>query len=166
MSEIQFQPELLHPSVFLAAGAVVVGNVSIGEDSSVWFNAVLRGDTEAIRIGCRTNIQDGCVLHADPGFPCVLGDGVTVGHAAVVHGATIANNVLIGMRSVVMNGAQIGENSLVAVGAVVTEGTIVPPGSLVVGLPGKVKRPLTEAELAHIRFAAEHYVQNARRFRS
>src|SRR5688572_557880 len=107
-STVKFQPELIHPSAYLAAGVAVVGRVNIGEESSVWFNAVLRGDCEEIRLGKRTNVQDCCVLHADPGFPCILGDGVTVGHGAVVHGAKLGDNVLVGMKAVVMNGAQIG----------------------------------------------------------
>jgi carbonic anhydrase/acetyltransferase-like protein (isoleucine patch superfamily) len=161
-----FRPQQVHESVYLAPGAVVVGDVAIGEDSSVWFNAVLRGDCEQIRVGRRTNIQDGCVLHADPGYPCTLGDGVTVGHGAIVHGAIVGDNVTIGMNAVVMNGAQVGENSIVAVGAVVTEGTVVPPGSLAIGLPAKVKRPLAAEEIEHNRWAAGHYVDNARRFRA
>lgn len=163
-SPLRFRRELVAPDVFIAAGAVVVGDVAIGDQSSVWFNAVLRGDAEAIRIGRRTNIQDNCTLHADPGFPCTLGDGVTVGHGAVVHGATVGDNVVVGMHAVVMNGAEIGANSLIAVGAVVTEGTVIPPGSLVTGLPGKVKRQLEPLEIERNRASAEHYVQNARRF--
>ena len=160
-----FPRDTIHESVYLAPGARVVGDVTIGEDSSVWFNAVLRGDCESLRIGRRTNIQDNCVLHADPGFPCVLGDGVTIGHGAVVHGAMVADNVTIGMHAVVMNGARIGADSIVGVGAVVTEGTEIPPRSLVVGLPAKVKRGLTDEEVARNRASAEHYVENARRFR-
>jgi carbonic anhydrase/acetyltransferase-like protein (isoleucine patch superfamily) len=135
---------LVDQSAFIAAGAVVVGNVTIGERSSVWFNAVLRGDTEALVIGKRTNIQDGCILHADPGYPCAIGNGVTVGHGAIVHGAIIEDDVLVGMRAVVMNGARIGRGSIVATGAVVTEGTQVPPGSLVLGMPAKVVRQVTD----------------------
>jgi len=161
-----FPRDTIHESVYLAAGARVVGDVTIGEDSSVWFNAVLRGDCEALRIGRRTNIQDNCVLHADPGFPCVLGDGVTVGHGAVVHGAQVGDNVTIGMHAVVMNGARIGADSIVGVGAVVTEGTEIPPRSLVIGLPAKVKRNPTDEEVARNRASAEHYVQNARKFRA
>jgi len=165
-SLISFRPELHAPDVFIAAGAQIVGYVTIGESSSIWFNAVLRGDAEAIRIGRRTNIQDNCTLHADPGFPCTLGDGVTVGHGAVVHGATVGDNVVVGMHAVVMNGAQIGADSIIAVGAVVTEGTIVPPGSLVMGLPGKVKRSLNPEEIERNRASAAHYVENAKRFAS
>lgn len=163
-SPIGFRPELIAADVFIAAGARIVGDVTIGEASSVWFNAVVRGDAEAIRIGRRTNIQDNCTLHADPGFPCTLGDGVTVGHGAVVHGATVGDNVVVGMHAVVMNGAQIGTDCIIAVGAVVTEGKIVPPGSLVMGLPGKVKRSLTLEEIERNRASAAHYVENAKRF--
>jgi carbonic anhydrase/acetyltransferase-like protein (isoleucine patch superfamily) len=164
LNPLGFRPELVAKDVYLAAGVRIVGDVAIGEQSSVWFNAVLRGDCEAIRVGRRTNIQDNCVLHADPGFPCTLGDGVTVGHGAVVHGAVVGDNVVVGMHAVVMNGAQIGADSIIAVGAVVTEGTVVPPGSLVMGLPGKVKRQLTAEEVARNRASAAHYVENAERF--
>jgi carbonic anhydrase/acetyltransferase-like protein (isoleucine patch superfamily) len=162
----KFSAEQVAAGVFLAAGAQIVGDVTIGEESSVWFNAVIRGDCEAIRIGRGTNVQDNCVLHADPGFPCRLGDGVTVGHAAVVHGAKVGDNVVIGMHAVVMNGAEIGRDSLVAVGAVVTEGTVVPPGSLVMGLPAKVVRSLTADEIERNRLSAAHYVASAAAFRA
>jgi carbonic anhydrase/acetyltransferase-like protein (isoleucine patch superfamily) len=152
----------IHPAVFVATGAIVVGDVTIGEDSSVWFNAVLRGDTDPIRIGHRTNIQDGCILHADPGFPCTIGDGVTVGHGAIVHGATVESDCLIGMRSVLMNGVAVGSGSIIGTGAVVTEGTQIPPGSLVLGLPARVVRPIRPEELAHLRAAATRYVERAR----
>ncbi len=158
------RPDQLHETVYIAPGAVVVGDVTIGQESSVWFNAVLRGDVELIKIGNQTNIQDSCVIHADPGFPCTLGDGITVGHGAIVHGATIGDNVTIGMKAVVMNGAVVGENSIVAVGAVVTEGTQVPPGSLVVGIPGKVRKELTPEQIELNRMGAQHYVENAKAF--
>lgn len=154
----------LHPSVFVAAGARIVGHVTIGEQSSVWFNAVIRADTENVAIGRRTNVQDNCVLHADPGFPCVVGDDVTVGHGAIVHGARVGRNVVIGMGAVVMNGAEIGDDCLVAAGAVVPEKTQIPAGSLVVGVPARVARPLSDAEKARNRQSAEHYVNNARRY--
>ena len=156
-----FRSELIHPSVFLARGAIVLGDATIGEESSVWFNAVVRGDTEAIRIGRRTNVQDGAILHADPGFPCTVGDDVTIGHGAIVHGATVGNRVLIGMRAVVMNGAEIGEESVIGVGAVVTEGTKIPPRSVVLGLPGKIVREISSDDAARIRHAAEHYAAKA-----
>jgi carbonic anhydrase/acetyltransferase-like protein (isoleucine patch superfamily) len=135
------------------------------QDASVWFTAVLRGDTAAIRIGRGSNVQDGAVLHADPGTPCLIGAGVTVGHRAIVHGATIGDNVVVGMGSIVLNRAQVGENSIIAAGAVVTEDAVIPPGSLVMGMPAKVRRPLADEEIARNRWAAEHYVANARRYR-
>ena len=152
----------IDPSAFIAPNATVLGDVSIGIESSVWYGAVIRGDVEAIRIGDQTNIQDLCVLHADEGLPCILGDRVTVGHSAIIHGANIANDVLIGMRAVVMNGARIGEGSIVAVGAVVTEGTEVPPGSVVMGTPAKVRRSTEPKDRAQIKHAAQHYVAAAR----
>lgn len=160
----QFRPEQIAADVFIAAGARIVGDVSIGEQSSVWFNAVIRGDCEAIKIGRGTNIQDNGVLHADPGIPCIVGDGVTVGHAAVVHGAKVGDNVVIGMHSVVMNGAEIGRDSLVGVGTVVTEGKTFPPGSLVLGVPARLVRALTDDEIARNRLSAAHYIANARAF--
>ncbi len=162
---VPFRPELVHPSAFIAPGAVVVGEVVLAERASVWFNAVLRGDTAAITVGAGSNVQDGAVLHADPGFPCTLGENVTVGHLAIVHGATVQSNAMIGMRSIVMNGAVIGAHSLVGAGAVVTEGTIVPAGSLVLGMPGKVVRALKPEEMERIAQAAAHYVANAERHR-
>ncbi len=161
----QFRPELCHETVFIAPTAVVVGEVTIGAESSVWFQSVLRGDAAPITIGRQTNIQDGCILHADPGFPCILGDRVTLGHGAIVHGATLEDDVMIGMRAVVMNGAKIGRGSIVAVGAVVLEGTEIPPHSVAMGVPAKVRRTATEEDANRIRHAAEHYVANARRYR-
>jgi carbonic anhydrase/acetyltransferase-like protein (isoleucine patch superfamily) len=162
---IRFRPEQIDSSAWIAPGAVVLGDVKLGSESSIWYGAVVRGDTEIIRIGNQTNVQDGCVLHADPGFPCVLGDRVTLGHGAIVHGAAVEDDCLIGMRAVVMNGARIGRGSIVAVGAVVTEGTHVPPGVIVMGQPAKVKREMTEREFGRIRHAAEHYVAAARVYR-
>lgn len=160
------RPELVDPAAFIAPGAVVLGDVTIGSQSSVWYGAVIRGDCEAIRIGEGTNVQDGCILHADPGFPCTLGNRVTVGHAAIVHGATVEEDCLIGMKAMVMNGAKIGRGSIVAVGAIVTEGMEIPPGSIAMGQPAKVKRQVEERDLARIRHAAEHYMAAARVFRA
>ena len=148
---------------WVAPTAVLVGQVRLGPGSSVWYGAVLRGDGDAIVVGARSNVQDGCVVHADPGFPATIGDDVVVGHGAVVHGCTVEDGALIGMGSRVLNGARIGAGSLVAAGAVVLEGTQVPPGSLVAGVPAKVRRPLTEQEAAGIRAGADHYVAQARR---
>lgn len=154
---------LIDPSAFVAPTASVLGDVAIGAESSVWFGAVIRGDTEAIRIGNQTNIQDLCVLHADPGFPCQLGDRVTVGHGAIVHGAVVEDDVMIGMRAVVMNGARIGRGSLIAVGAVVLEGTQIPPDSVVMGMPGKVTRSASDRDRALIVHAAQHYIEAGKR---
>jgi len=162
---IHFRAELVDSSVFIAPGAIVLGDVTIGADSSVWYNAVLRGDTAPIRIGSQTNVQDLCMLHADEGFPCVLGNRVTLGHGAIVHGAIIEDDVLVGMKAIVMNGCRIGAGSIVAVGALVTEGTEVPAGSIVMGAPAKVRRTVEARDWERIRHAAEHYVQNARAFR-
>lgn len=161
-----FRANQCHPTAFIAPGAVVLGDVTIGENSSVWFGAVIRGDTERIVIGKETNIQDGCILHADAGFPCTLGDRVTLGHGAIVHGATVEDDVMIGMRAVVMNGAKIGRGSIVAVGAIVLEEMHVPPGSVVMGTPAVVKRDVAERDTARIRHAAEHYVRSAQAFRT
>jgi carbonic anhydrase/acetyltransferase-like protein (isoleucine patch superfamily) len=157
----QFRKELVAASALIAPGAIVLGDVTLGEQASVWFNAVVRGDTETIVIGRDTNVQDLCVLHADPGFPCRLGERVTLGHGAIVHGATVEDDCLIGMKAVVMNGAVIGAGSIVGVGAIVTEGTVIPPNSVVLGAPGKVKRGTEPRDLERIRHAAEHYVKAA-----
>ena len=159
-----FRPEQLDRTVYIARGANVVGDVTIGCESSVWFNAVLRGNTESVRIGSQTNVQDLCMLHADPGFPCALGNRVTLGHAAIVHGATVEDDCMIGMRAVVMNGAKIGSGSIVAVGAVVTEGTEIPPDSVVMGIPGKVVRESNDRDRERITRTAVHYVEEAKMF--
>jgi carbonic anhydrase/acetyltransferase-like protein (isoleucine patch superfamily) len=148
---------------WVAPGATVVGAVRLAEESSVWYGAVLRGDGDRIEVGPRSNIQDGCVLHADPGFPAVLGSGVTVGHRAVVHGARVGDNVLVGMGAVLMNGCQVGDNCLIGAGAILLEGTEVPAGSLVVGSPARVRRSLTDDEIRGIAGSAEEYVSLARR---
>jgi carbonic anhydrase/acetyltransferase-like protein (isoleucine patch superfamily) len=160
-----YEPQGLDPTAYVAPTAVVLGEVSLGAESSVWFGAVLRGDSEAIRIGRRTNIQDGAILHADPGFPCILGDGVTVGHGAIVHGAIVEDDCLIGMRSVVMNGARIGQGSIVGVGCVVPEGMHVPAGSVVLGVPARIHRQATAQDQERIAHAARHYVQAAAIYR-
>jgi carbonic anhydrase/acetyltransferase-like protein (isoleucine patch superfamily) len=163
---VRHRPELIDSTAFVAEGAVVLGDVTIGGESSVWFGAVVRGDTAPIRIGRQTNVQDGCILHANPGFACTLGDRVTLGHGAIVHGATVEDDCLIGMRALVMNGAKIGRGSIVAVGSIVTEGTEIPPHSVAMGQPAKVKREVTDRDLARIHHAAEHYVAAAKVYRS
>ena len=152
-------------SAFIEETAVVIGDVVIGEESSVWFHAVVRGDVHSIRIGKWTNIQDLSVVHVTHDtHPTVLGDDVTVGHHVVLHGCTIKDRVLIGMGALIMDGAVIGEDCIVGAGALVTERTIVPPKSLILGAPAKVKRPVTEAELAWIRESAQNYVKYARQY--
>ncbi|MEJ3403774.1 gamma carbonic anhydrase family protein [Rathayibacter sp. YIM 133350] len=146
---------------FVAAGAVIVGDVRLQERSSVWYNAVLRAEAEPITLGTASNLQDGVLCHVDEGYPLAIGAGVSVGHGAVLHGCTIEDDCLIGMSATVLNGAVIGSGSLVAAGAVVLEGTVVPPGSLVAGVPAKVRRALTEDERAGIRRNAEHYLVHA-----
>ncbi len=153
------------PSVFLAEGAVVIGDVVIGADSSIWPNAVIRGDGNTIRIGQRTNIQDLCVCHVDSGgWPMILEDEITVGHRVVLHGCHIKARSLIGIGSIVMNGAVIGEESLVGAGSLVTEKTVIPPRTLALGSPAKVKRDLTPEEIAFLKLSAAHYVEIARSY--
>jgi len=152
--------------VLLAPSAVVCGEVQIGEGSSVWFNAVIRGDNELITIGENSNVQDGAVLHTDPGFPLTIGSGVTVGHKAMLHGCTIGDNSLVGINAVVLNGATIGRNCLIGANALVTEGKEIPDNSMVLGSPGKVVRELTPEQIEGLRRSAKHYVDNARRFQS
>lgn len=147
------------PTAFIDQSAQVIGDVEIGADSSVWMNAVLRGDVNSIRVGRRTNIQDGCVVHVMGGtHPTTLGDEVTVGHAAVLHGCTIGDRCLIGMGAIVLNGADIGSDSIVAAGSLVVERLEVPSRSLVMGSPGRVRRVLTTDEVASIKRYAESYV--------
>jgi carbonic anhydrase/acetyltransferase-like protein (isoleucine patch superfamily) len=148
-------------SAWVAPGANVIGDVSLGDESSVWYGAVLRGDTEPIRIGARSNVQDGCILHADPGFPAIVGEGCVVGHNAVVHGCEIGDNCLVGMGATILNGAKIGDGSIVAAGAVVPEGREFPPGSLIVGIPAKHIGEVTEEQAADIERGASEYVERA-----
>ena len=155
----------VHESAFVAPSAILIGQASLGADSSAFYGVVVRGDTAPITVGAGSNLQDNVVLHADFGFPTTIGDGVSVGHSAVVHGCTVEDNCLIGMSATIMNGAVIGAGSLVAGGAVVLEGAVIPPGSLVAGVPAKVRRELTAEELEHVRENARHYVELARRHR-
>src|ERR671917_2473126 len=154
-----------HPEVaesaFVAPGAHVIGKVRLGEESSVWYGAVLRGDTEPVTIGARTNVQDGCVLHADPGFPAMVGEGCVVGHNAVVHGCEVGDGSLIGMGATILNGAKIGAGSIVAAGAVVPENREFPPRSLVVGIPAKRAGEVTDEQARAIERGAREYVERA-----
>jgi carbonic anhydrase/acetyltransferase-like protein (isoleucine patch superfamily) len=154
------QPQL-GKGVYMAKGAVVVGDVTLGDHSSVWYNAVLRGDINQIRVGNFTNIQDNAVLHLADEFPCIVGDYVTIGHSAIVHACTVGNETLIGMGAVVLDGAVIGNRCLIGAKALVTQNTKVPDGSLVLGAPAKVIRPLREDELTALRQSAEKYARNA-----
>lgn len=152
-------------SCFIEETAVVIGDVVMGEDCSVWFNAVIRGDVNSILIGDRTNVQDLCMLHVTHDtHPLLIGSDVTIGHNVVLHGCTIQDRVLVGMGSIIMDGAVIGEDSVVGAGALVVEGTIVPPKSLILGSPAKVKRPATEKELAWIKESAKNYMKYAREY--
>ena len=149
----------IHPTAWVAPNATVVGDVTIGHDVGVWYSAVVRADTQSITIGERTNLQDGCVLHADPGYPLVVGNGVSVGHGVILHGCRIGDNVLVGMGAIIMNGATVGDGSLIGAGTLIPENTTIPSGVLVLGSPGKVRRELTEPEIESIRVNAEKYAQ-------
>ena len=149
----------VHATAFIDVSAQVIGDVEIGEESGVWMCAVVRGDVHWIKVGRRTNIQDGAIVHGMTGtHPTSIGDNVTVGHAALLHGCTIEDECLIGMGAIVLNGAHVGTSSIVAAGTLLVEGQKVPPRSLVMGSPGKVKRLLTQAEIAGIRLYADRYV--------
>lgn len=153
-------------NAFVAASADVIGDVSIGARSSIWYGAVLRGDVESIRIGDDTSIQDNTVIHVDSsGFSTVVGDRVTVGHSVVLHGCRIGDDALIGIGSIVLNGAEVGAGAMIGAGSVVTPGTKVPPGMLALGSPARVKRPVTEEEKKHVRLGVENYLQLGREHR-
>lgn len=157
IAELQFGAPKIDEEAFVAPTAVVVGAVTLQARSSIWYGAIARADEEVIVIGPDSNVQDGCVLHSDPGFPLLVGRGVTVGHRVVLHGARVDDDVLLGMGCIVMNGAHIGAGSIVAAGAVVTQNTTVPPGSVVAGVPATVIRQANDDDLAHIRGNAESY---------
>lgn len=152
-------------SAWVADNAQVVGDVRLGEDVSIWFGATLRGDNDPITIGAGTNIQDGSVLHTDVGVPLTLGKNVTVGHMVMLHGCTIGDESLIGIGAVVLNGAKIGKNCLVGAGSLVTEGKEFPDGSMILGSPAKVVRQLTPEQIEGLRHSAQHYTENAKRYR-
>ena len=153
-------------SAWVADSAQVMGNVVLGEDSSVWFGTVIRGDTETITVGRGSNIQDASVLHADIGKPLTIGDNVTVGHQVMLHGCTIGDESLIGIGAIVLNGAKIGRHCLVGAGALVTEGKEFPDGSMIIGSPAKAVRQLTPEQIEGLKLSAQHYMDNARRFRA
>jgi carbonic anhydrase/acetyltransferase-like protein (isoleucine patch superfamily) len=155
----------LAPSVWLAPNAIVIGDVRLAANVSIWWSAVLRGDNDPIAIGENTNIQDGSVLHTDVGQPLTLGRDITVGHKVMLHGCTIGDGSLIGMGSIVLNGAVIGKQCLIGAGALIPEGKVIPDRSLVVGAPGRIVRELSDAQLAMLASSAVHYVVNAQRYR-
>jgi carbonic anhydrase/acetyltransferase-like protein (isoleucine patch superfamily) len=155
----------LGQDAWVADSAQVMGNVELEQDVSVWFGSVIRGDTEVIRIGRGSNIQDGSVLHADIGKPLTLGENVTVGHKVMLHGCTIGDGSLIGIGAIVLNGAKIGKGCIVGAGALVTEGKEFPDGSMIIGSPAKAVRELTTEQQQGLRWSAQHYIENARRFR-
>lgn len=155
----------IHETAFIVDNASVIGDVEIGEHSSVWFNAVVRGDVHYIRIGERTNVQDNSTLHVTKDtYPLIIGDDITIGHNVILHGCTVRDRCLIGMGSIILDNAEIGEDSIVGAGALVTEGMKVPPRSLVLGVPGKVKRALTDDEVARILRSAKNYMEYSRNY--
>ncbi|MCU7554180.1 gamma carbonic anhydrase family protein [Alteromonas sp. ASW11-19] len=159
----EYQP-VINDNVYIAPGAHVIGQVELGENASVWFNAVIRGDMDTIRIGNNTNIQDGSVLHTDEGVAMQIGEGVTVGHKAMLHGCEVGDYSLIGINAVVLNGAKVGKFCIVGANALITEGMEIPDYSLVVGSPGKVVRSLDPSVAEKLKASAEHYKANGRRF--
>ena len=162
--ELDGKAPQLAEGTWVADSAQVIGNVTLGENASVWFGAVLRGDTEPITLGRNSNVQDLSVLHTDVDCPLTIGDNVTIGHQVMLHGCTIGDNTLIGIQAVVLNRAKIGRNSIVGAGAVVTEGKEFPDNSLIVGAPAKAIRMLDDAATAKLLQSAQHYVENSRRF--
>ncbi len=153
-------------SAWVADTAQVIGDVTLGEDVSIWFGSVLRGDTDNLQVGAGSNIQDASVLHADPGKPLVVGERVSVGHHVTLHGCTIGDGSLIGIGAVVLNGAKIGKNCLVGAGALVTEGKEFPDGSMIIGSPAKAVRELSPEQIERLRENAQHYIDNVRRYKS
>jgi carbonic anhydrase/acetyltransferase-like protein (isoleucine patch superfamily) len=162
--ELDGKQPTLGAGAWVADSADVMGNVVLEDGANIWFGAVLRGDNDVMTIGKNSNVQDGSVLHSDPGFPLTLGEGVTVGHQVMLHGCTIGAGSLIGIQSVILNNAKIGKNCIVGAGSVVTEGKEFPDNSLIIGSPAKVVRTLDEATVKKINAIAQHYVDNARRF--
>ena len=166
MKEAQGLVPTIDPSSFLAPGCIVLGDVHLGGDSSVWYYTVIRGDTERIRIGEGTNLQDFTMVHADPGIPCLIGHRVTVGHRVILHGCIVEDECLIGMGAILLNRVKVGTGSVIGAGALLLEGMEVPPGSLVVGSPAKVLRPVDEKARARIDGTWRRYVEHARRHRA
>lgn len=163
--DCRFHPELIHPSVYVARTAVLVGDVSLGAESSVWFGAIIRGDVARVTIGQRCNVQDGAIIHGAHDQQVIIGNNVTIGHGAIVHAARLHNNVMVATRATVLDGVEVGENSIIGAGALVTPGTVVPPNSLVLGIPGKVVRAISAEQVERIRQTALRYVEIARTYR-
>ncbi|WP_440875354.1 gamma carbonic anhydrase family protein [Thalassotalea sp. PLHSN55] len=163
-----YQLDTLKPNLaencFIAPNATLIGNIEIAENVSIWFNVVIRADMDKVTVGKDTNIQDGSILHVDQGFPLSLGEGVTVGHKAMLHGCTVGDNSLIGMNAVILNGAQIGKNCLIGANALVTENMVVPDGHLVLGSPAKIVKTLDDKAFAMFKQSAEHYVDNGQHY--
>jgi carbonic anhydrase/acetyltransferase-like protein (isoleucine patch superfamily) len=164
--EISGVAPVIDPSAYVALEATVIGKVTLSQDCSVWSGAVIRGDNEAITIGLGANVQEGAVLHTDPGYPMHIAEGVTIGHQAMLHGCSIGEGSLVGIQAVILNGAKIGKNCLVGAGALVTERKEFPDNSLIVGTPAKVLRTLSDEDIAGLRKNAAEYVARARRFRT
>ena len=154
----------IHPTVFIAETATVIGDVTIAKESSVWFSAVVRGDAEPITIGEETNIQDNCTIHVDDGYPTRIGNRATIGHGAIVHGAIVEDDVLIGIGALILSRTKIGSHSIIAAGAVITEGMEIPPNSLVMGVPGKIIRQVTDVEIERIHSGSRSYVERAKNY--
>jgi carbonic anhydrase/acetyltransferase-like protein (isoleucine patch superfamily) len=150
--------------IFIASGAVVIGDVTLNENVGIWYNATVRGDSDTIYVGRDTNIQDNCVVHTAQGYPVRIGEGVTIGHSAIVHGCTIGDNTMIGMGSIVMNGAVVGKNCIIGAGSLVTEHTEIPDNSVVFGSPAKIRRSITKEELASNIKNAAHYIEEAAKY--
>ena len=163
MSNLQ-KPIAKGKDIFVAPTATVIGDVSLGDEVSIWFGAVLRGDSDKIIVGARSNIQDNAVIHCDPNDPATIGEECIIGHGAIVHGATLANNVLVGMQATVLNNAEIGEFSIIGANALVTAGSVIPPYSLVLGSPAKVVKKLREDQVAGIKINAQVYVAKAKEY--
>ena len=161
----EHEVEITGEDFYVAESASVIGKVRLANDTSVWFGAVLRGDYESITVGENTNIQECAVIHTDPGFPCILGSNVTIGHQAMLHGCQVGDNSLIGINAVVLNGAKIGRNCLIGANALVTENQEIPDGSLVIGSPAKPIKQLTTAQIQKLKESAEHYVTRFKKFK-
>jgi carbonic anhydrase/acetyltransferase-like protein (isoleucine patch superfamily) len=156
----------IDPTVFIAPNSTLIGNINIGADSSVWFGTVLRADRDKINIGRGTNIQDLSLLHVDPGCPINIGDEVIIGHRCIIHGCTIRNNTLVGMGAIIMNNASIGSFCIIGAGAVVTEGMVIPDYSMVMGLPAKIIKPVTESQIEKIKRNASSYIELAKEYKN